>query len=338
MSIKTMNNAPAVYVPTPPEGNGLTLPMILSLLAHGIVLGILIYTYQSPELETVGNIETTMVTPGELAEMQGQILANRAAMQAASSSDGSAVAIEQMNANSSSNASQTNVPPNTQRESIFTRSDDPADRPVLMSQEQHQRRTEQMQEYERNIAELAAQLDESALAELNEVEQQKQNELDAERARLKSFRNTENNPPKIKRPNNTQSNLEIDTGNSSSAGKNFSLSDGQSTVSGSTTTSGQSAGSNSNASGGSRGASNSEIINLIRRNYNPPIAAKGSTQRATLTITVNSNGDVVNVSVSGSDPAVNEAAKQAVLSTRNLPIDTDDPKYPTFTVQFKGSN
>lgn len=332
-----MNNAPAVYVPTPPEGNGLTLPMILSLLAHGIVLGLLIYTYQSPELETVGNIETTMVTPGELAEMQGQILANRAAAQAASS-QGSESTVQQMNANDSNSTNQNSAQPSSQRVPVFMRSDDPADRPVLMSQEQHQRRTEQMQEYERNIAELAAQLDESALAELNEVEQQKKNELDAERARLKSFQNTENNPPTIKRPNNTQSNLEIDTGNSSSAGKNFSLSDGQSTASGSTTTSGQSTGSNSSASGGSRGTSNSEIINLIKRNYNPPIAAKGSTQRATLTITVNSNGDVVNVSVSGSDPAVNEAAKQAVLNTRNLPIDTDDPKYPTFTVQFKGSN
>lgn len=332
-----MNNAPAVYVPTPPEGNGLTLPMILSLLAHGIVLGLLIYTYQSPELETVGNIETTMVTPGELAEMQGQILANRAAAQAASS-QGSESTVQQMNANDSNSANQNSAQPSSQRVPVFMRSDDPADRPVLMSQEQHQRRTEQMQEYERNIAELAAQLDESALAELSEVEQQKKNELDAERARLKSFQNTENNPPTIKRPNNTQSNLEIDTGNSSSAGKNFSLSDGQSTASGSTTTSGQSTGSNSSASGGSRGTSNSEIINLIKRNYNPPIAAKGSTQRATLTITVNSNGDVVNVSVSGSDPAVNEAAKQAVLNTRNLPIDTDDPKYPTFTVQFKGSN
>ncbi len=332
-----MNNAPAVYIPTPPEGNGLTLPMILSLLAHGIVLGLLIYTYQSPELETVGNIETTMVTPGELAEMQGQILANRAAAQAASS-QGSESTVQQMNANDSNSANQNSAQPSSQRVPVFMRSDDPADRPVLMSQEQHQRRTEQMQEYERNIAELAAQLDESALAELSEVEQQKKNELDAERARLKSFQNTENNPPTIKRPNNTQSNLEIDTGNSSSAGKNFSLSDGQSTASGSTTTSGQSTGSNSSASGGSRGTSNSEIINLIKRNYNPPIAAKGSTQRATLTITVNSNGDVVNVSVSGSDPAVNEAAKQAVLNTRNLPIDTDDPKYPTFTVQFKGSN
>ena len=309
-------------------------------MAHGIVLGLLVYTYQQPELETVGNIETTMVTPGELAEMQGQILANRAAMQAQAASSTSNIATsEPIPTDSNSNVSQTNASPNLQRESVFTRSDSPADQPVLMSQEQHQRRIEQMQEYERNMAELAAQLDETALEELNQVEQDKQNQLDAERARLKSFRHTENNPPKIKRPNNTQANLEIETSSTNNAGKNFSLeADGKSTISGSPTTSGQSTGSNSSASTGSRGASNSEIINLIKRNYNPPVAAKGSTQQATLTITVNSNGDVVNVSVSGSDSAVNEAAKQAVLSTRNLPIDTDDPKYPTFTIRFKGSN
>ena len=334
-----MNNAPAVYIPTPPEGNGLTLPLLLSLLAHGIVLGLLVYTYQQPELETVGNIETTMVTPGELAEMQGQILANRAAMQAQAASSTSNIATsEPIPTDSNSNVSQTNASPNLQRESVFTRSDSPADQPVLMSQEQHQRRIEQMQEYERNMAELAAQLDETALEELNQVEQDKQNQLDAERARLKSFRHTENNPPKIKRPNNTQANLEIETGNTNNANKTFSLeADGKSTISGSPITSGQST-NNSSASVSSRGASNSEIINLIKRNYNPPVAAKGSTQQATLTITVNSNGDVVNVSVSGSDSAVNEAAKQAVLNTRNLPIDTDDPKYPTFTIRFKGSN
>ena len=31
-----MRNAPTVYVPTEPEGNGLTLPTLLSLLAHGL--------------------------------------------------------------------------------------------------------------------------------------------------------------------------------------------------------------------------------------------------------------------------------------------------------------
>ena len=56
-----MNQAPVVYVPTEPEGNGLTLPTLLSVLAHGIVIGILIYTYQHMDVETVGSLETTMV-------------------------------------------------------------------------------------------------------------------------------------------------------------------------------------------------------------------------------------------------------------------------------------
>ena len=61
-----MHKAPTVYVPTEPEGNGLTLPTLLSLLAHGLVIGILIYTYQNMDIETAGSIETTMVSPEQL--------------------------------------------------------------------------------------------------------------------------------------------------------------------------------------------------------------------------------------------------------------------------------
>ena len=338
-----MNNAPVVYVPTQPEGDGITLPTLLSVLAHGIVLGLLIYTYQSPEIETAGSIETTMVSPEQLAEMQGQILANRAAAQAASSSESTTssdntASVTQMSANNSNNATQDSAGQSSQRVPVFMRSDNPADEPILMSQEHRQRLLEQNQEYERNIAEMAAQLDESALAELQRIDESKQRELEAEREKLRELRYKENNPPKIERPTSSDRNIKIDTGSSDGSNKNISLSEGQSTVSSDSSTASTAKGSSRSASSGSRGTSNSEIINLIKRNYSPPLAAKGSTQRATLTITVNSNGDVVNVSVSGSNSAVNEAARQAVLDTRNFPIDVDDPKYPTFTVQFNGSN
>ncbi len=170
------------------------------------------------------------------------------------------------------------------------------------------------------------------------MNESKQRALEAEREKLRELRYKENNPPKIERPTSSDRNIKIDTGSSDSSNKNISLSDGQSTVSSDSNTASTAKGSSRSASSGSRGTSNSEIINLIKRNYSPPVASKGSTQRATLTITVNSNGDVINVSASGSDSAVNEAAKQAVLDTRNFPIDVDDPKYPTFTVQFNGSN
>ena len=32
------------------------------------------------------------------------------------------------------------------------------------------------------------------------------------------------------------------------------------------------------------------------------------------------------------------ASGQLPVNTGSLPIDADDPKYPTFTIQFKGSN
>lgn len=326
-----MNNAPAVYMPTQPEGNGLTLPMLLSLLAHGIVLGVLIYTYQQPELELAGSIETTMVTPGELAEMQGQILANRAmAAQAANSSSGSVS--EQTNSANPSSTQQNNTQPNSQQVPVFMRSDEPtSNRPMLMSEEQHQRLLEQSQDYDNSMAEWAAELDNEAMEKLQQVEQNRQNDQMEQDNTLKDFRAKSTEQAKVTKPKRGDRNINIELGDSGSSGNNFDLADGQATVSG-----GSSSGNKS--SGGSRGASNGEIINLIRRNYNPPTGAKGSTQRTTLSITVNANGDVVSVSASGSNEAVNEAAKQAVRSARNLPIDTSDPKYPTFTIQFNGSN
>lgn len=335
-----MHNAPAVYVPTEPESNGLTLPTLLSLLAHGLIIGVLVYNYQTADVETSGSIETVMVSPEQLAEMQGQILANRAAASAMqmeiSTSDSPSSA--QPQTSSSSTSTQSTSQPDSQRVPVFTRSDEPASQPMLMSEEQHQRLREQNQEYERRMAEWASQLDETTMEELEQVEQNKREQMIEEQKRLGDFRHKQNNPPKIKRPTANDRNIEIDTGGSGNAGRTFSLSDGQSTITGDTSTASTSRGNSRSASSGSRGASNNEIINLIKRNYTPPTAARGSTQRATLTITVNANGDVINVTASGPDNIVNEAAKQAVLNTGSLPINTDDPKYPTFTIQFRGSN
>ena len=331
-----MNNAPTVYVPTQPEGNGLTLPMLLSLLAHGIVLGVLIYTYQPPDLEIAGSIETTMVSPGELAEMQGQILANRAAAQEAaqsqaSSSSASASVSAQTNTVDTSIAQQSNTQSSSQQVPVFIPSDEPATQPMLMSEEQQQRLLEQSREYERNMAAAAAELD--GTQALDEFQQQKRVELIEEQKRLGNFRAKQTDQPKITKPTRSDRNINIELGGSGNSGKSFDLSDGQSTA-----PSGSPSGASNKSSGGSRGASNSEIVGLIKRNYNPPTGAKGSTQRTTLSITVNANGDVVSVSASGANEAVNEAAKQAVRNARNLSIDTDDPKYPTFTIQFNGSN
>ena len=333
-----MNHSPSVFVPIEPESNGLTLPTFLSVLAHALVIGLLIYNYQNTEIETSGTLETVMVSPEQLADMQGQILANRAAAASASEMNDSAsqaFSDEAFTANSSSMPQSSSSRSNPQQAPVFTYSDDPASQPMLMSEEQHQRRVEQMQEYRRNMEETAALLDNTILEERSEIDDQRREELLKERQRLQELLRKESNPVRINKPTSSKRNVET---TSSSSGKNYNILDGSSTDYNDSTTSSTASGSSRSAASGSRGTSNSEIINLIKRNYNPPASAKGATKRATLTITVNASGKVVNVSASGPDSAVNEAAEKAVMSTGNLPIDTDDPKYPTFTVEFKGTN
>ncbi|WP_227679537.1 cell envelope integrity protein TolA [Psychrobacter sp. Pi2-51] len=321
MSITAMNDAPAVYVPTQPEGNGLTLPTLLSLLAHGLVIGILIYTYQNTEVETVGSLETVMVSPEQLAEMQGQILANRAAaasaMQADSGTSGSFSDMPENTADGSASIQNPNQP-NSQRVPVFTRSDDPASRPMLMSEEQHQRLLEQNQEYERNMAEWAAQLDESVVEEHSQVEQDKRQQLIEEQKQLRDYRNKQNNPPRITRPTATDKNLKIDTGSSGSASKNFSLSeDGESTVSNG------GSGSSSNSSSRSTGEFKSAILSKIQSKLNTPVETQGLT--TSLSLKLDARGNVKSAKASGSNAVVNQAVEQAARAASPLPIDLDNP-------------
>ena len=314
-----MHNAPVVYVPTEPEGNGLTLPMLLSLLAHGLVLGILIYAYQHTDVETAGSIETVMVSPEQLAEMQGQILANRAAaaeaMQTDSSTNGISSTLPPQTFDSGS-TSQSTDQPNAQRAPVFTRSDDPASAPILMNETQHQRLLEQNQEYERRMAEWAAKLDEAVLEEHEAVEQDKKKQLIEEQRRLDEFHQKQNNPPKITRPTPTDRNLKINTGGSGSAGKTFDLSEGQSTADS------KPASTRSSASASADDFKNS-IAAKIQRNLKAPLETQGITAKVALRL--DNQGNVLSAKATGANSAVNDAAETAAFVASPLPIDLTNP-------------
>lgn len=314
-----MHNAPVVYVPTEPEGNGLTLPMLLSLLAHGLVLGILIYAYQHTDVETAGSIETVMVSPEQLAEIQGQILANRAAaaeaMQTDSSTNGISSTLPPQTFDSGS-TSQSTDQPNAQRAPVFTRSDDPASAPILMSETQHQRLLEQNQEYERRMAEWAAKLDEAVLEEHEAVEQDKKKQLIEQQRRLDEFHEKQNNPPKITRPTPTDRNLKIDTSGSGSAGKTFDLSEGQSTADG------KPASTRSSASASADDFKNS-IAAKIQRNLKAPLETQGITAKVALRL--DNQGNVLSAKATGANSAVNDAAVEAAFAASPLPIDLTNP-------------
>ncbi|MCG3881222.1 TonB C-terminal domain-containing protein [Psychrobacter sp. Ps3] len=317
-----MNNAPLVYIPTPPDSDGLTLPTLLSLLAHGIVIGLLIYTYQQPSLETSGAIETTMVSPEQLAEMQAQILSNRAAAQAASQANSTLPA-----ETSESTASTASTPPtapsesatsSSQRVPVFMRSDDAADEPILMSENQQQRLAEQSAAYERNLAEWNAQAEALAIERLEQVEQRQQEDDAKERERLKEYRDKQKNTtnPRINRPSKTDRNIEIETGLPSSANKTFDLSDGQSTADS------KPASTRSSASA-SAGDFKNSIAAKIQRNLKAPLETQGITAKVALRL--DNQGNVLSAKATGANSAVNDAAEQAAFAASPLPIDLTNP-------------
>lgn len=308
-----MHNAPVVYVPTQPEGNGLTLPTLLSVLAHGLVIGILVYTYQHTKTDTVESIETVMVSPEQLAEMQGQILANRAA--AASAMQAETSTSSASSTSSSESFSDSASQPNSQRVPVFTRSNDPASQPMLMSEEQHQRLLEQNQDYERRMAEWAAQLDESVTEEHGQVEQNKKEQLIEEQKQLGDFRNKQNNPPKITRPTATDKNLKINTGDSGSAGQRYDLE-----ADGNSTTSNGGSGSTSRSTGEFKSA----ILSKIQSKLDTPIETQGLT--TSLSLKLDTRGNVKSAKASGPNAVVNQAVEQAARAASPLPIDLDNPE------------
>ena len=308
-----MHNAPVVYVPTQPEGNGLTLPTLLSVLAHGLVIGILVYTYQHTKTDTVESIETVMVSPEQLAEMQGQILANRAA--AASAMQAETSTSSASSTSSSESFSDSASQPNSQRVPVFTRSNDPASQPMLMSEEQHQRLFEQNQDYERRMAEWAAQLDESVTEEHGQVEQNKKEQLIEEQKQLGDFRNKQNNPPHIPRPTATDKNLKINTGDSGSAGQRYDLE-----ADGNSTTSNGGSGSTSRSTGEFKSA----ILSKIQSKLDTPIETQGLT--TSLSLKLDTKGNVKSAKANGPNAVVNQAVEQAARAASPLPIDLDNPE------------
>lgn len=331
-----MNQAPSVFVPTTPEGDGITVPTILSLLVHGLIVGFIIYTNQTPDLDVPTSIETTMVSPEQLAEIQGQILANREAAMAQMplGDDGSVEMTSPTNGDYAPLSQGVAGPSGSTRVPVFIPSNDAAnssDDGLLFDREQKLRIQAANEEYQRKMAELAEQIDREALEDLDSVRENEIERARIEQARLEALKRIEKTSPIIKRP--VAPDRKTGKSGSPSGQQNIDFaSAGESTA-----PSGPSS-PRGGGGGGSKGISNGEVLSKIRSNYSPPAAAAGSRQETRLTITVDANGDVVSVRSSGTNEAVNKAAEDAVWKTGSFPIDTDDPKYPTFNVTFVGRN
>lgn len=101
-----LNRAPNVYVPVEPEDNGIAIPAVLSLIVHVAILLFIVFSHRIPDLDKPEPIETTLITPEELAAFQSNIAANREAM--AAQKNAQPVPIDPATTSETINSSQQN--------------------------------------------------------------------------------------------------------------------------------------------------------------------------------------------------------------------------------------
>lgn len=323
-----MNNTPTIYIPVEAENNGITIPVLLSMLVHGAVIGFILYTNHSPNIEPSPSIETSLVTPGELADIQGQILANQEALAAAA--QGGSQTATQDTTDRPSDTTQSTVRQTRERVAVFTRSDNPPDSNESQNSYSYADHVRQRQlEYEQQMAEFAQQLDNEIAAEHEAQRDQATQAAIDEQQRLEEYRKSASQPI-ITRPSNNTNESEND---SSRTNNPTTLSIGRDGVS-SSSNSNSSSGSTSSGGAPSAGVKNN-IIAAIQKHFHPPVESQNKT--AVLTLNVSSDGRVTSVFASGDDPRVNAAAERAANAASPLPIDKSNPEaYATLRVTIRG--
>lgn len=91
------------------------------------------------------------------------------------------------------------------------------------------------------------------------------------------------------------------------------------------------------ANSDAQASNNTQILQLIRDKFVSPTGSYRETVATVLTVTVNSQGYVTNVSAD-SNNAHAQAAVNAIRAVGRFPIDSSDSKYPKFKIAFRGQN
>ncbi|WP_227430478.1 cell envelope integrity protein TolA [Psychrobacter sp. I-STPA6b] len=335
---------PSVYVPVEPEGNGIGLPLLLSFLVHGLLIGFIFFTYQVPDIDVPPSIETSIITPEELAEIQANIAANRQAAQAsvAQGQEDAQQDISQLPQPTQQPQSHHSTPsastdaqtaPTITRHSVpvFTQVDEPADsfldNPDNGYDPEAEAEAQALREFNERALQDANQRLESAaqqIAQLRAEEQQKLEELKTKPTKPDSSRISKTFP--------AANNRHTQTDSSNDAPTSLSLSeDGNPIIKGSAT------GTARSTSGGARSSGNnhSAIESRIMSKFVPP--ANTANQRTVLRVEVAVDGTVLTATANGGTASLERAAVKAAYDASPLPIDSNDSStYPVFTMGVRG--
>lgn len=322
-----------------PEANDdIIVPTLLSVLAHALLIGFIIYTHQTPDLNVPPSIEATMVSPEQLADIQGQILANRAAMAqsgAASSGDPEfdpTVEANEIIVGSANNAASASGSSASRHVPIFMRSDDPADAPVedglLLSAEQKKALQEKREAYQREVEKAAALFDQQIQQEQSGVTEAQRQQERERLQRLKELKAIQSKGPMIQKPTRPTPQTAGNKGSNKTTNINFA--DGDPIDTGSS----DGRGSDSAKGGGSsdQSANYSSVASIraaIKKYYVAPPNTQGV--RVRVVVTINSSGGLADINVESDNEAIIREATRAVknaVSTLNLNPE-DSPIYVT---------
>ncbi|WP_230657434.1 cell envelope integrity protein TolA [Psychrobacter sp. I-STPA10] len=330
---------PSVYVPVEPEDNGLGIPMVLSILIHAAIIGFVFFTHRVPKMDIPASIETSIVTPEELAAMQAGIKANRAAGEEGNQGEQSSqtfdtnLATNNSNRENNRNRQPTPPPPaqNTEvrRHSvpIFIPTNEPTidnidsaeidtrlDTTDIKELEYERRRqifSEQMEkEAEQNLQDFA-----SDVADKNIKEKERLGELKAKK-------------PKIEKPKRIEKDFAPIESGDSHATNSWSLGDdGDPLLTGNTGNTGSAKGAQGRSGGSQSGGGNIDgaLISHIEPYWHPPKNRVG--ERVVADVTVDANGNVLSIKVNSADNELKSSLDSAIRNASPLtPIQGTDKR------------
>lgn len=303
----------AVYVPVrTPDYK--TWALILSILAHGLLIGALVWWNREPPPAAM---QTSLVTPEELAAIQSHIRANQRAEELSQSAQGDPDAtgvIDPMTAMSHA----------TPRQSAASHHTPP---PAM------QNLVEQQAAFDAQRAQYAEQADrEFAEAQQAIVDNLNQQQAD-EQATLANYRERENSLDDIHEENRRTAEAynkkilieRVETGKSdiTKQGSTTSRADsGDSKDNGASINNTSSNAGSRSGSGGDATSYISQIKAKIEANWSVPANSQGKTVRASFNIS--SSGEISNIHINGGDEILKASLTKALQSSSPLPAPPAD--------------
>lgn len=306
----------AVYVPVrTPDYK--TWALILSILAHVLLIGALVWWNREPPPAAM---QTSLVTPEELAAIQSHIRANQRAEELSQSAQGDPDAtgvIDPMTAMSHA----------TPRQSAASHHTPP---PAM------QNLVEQQAAFDAQRAQYAEQADrEFAEAQQAIVDNLNQQQAD-EQATLANYRERENSLDDIHEENRRTAEAynkkilieRVETGKSdiTKQGSTTSRADsGDSKDNGASINNTSSTSSNAGSRSGSGGDATSYISQIkakIEANWSVPANSQGKTVRASFNISP--SGEISNIHINGGDEILKASLTKALQSSSPLPVPPSD--------------